>query len=74
MKKRRSSYGNVEMLKRKRDEKEEKEREWEETFGRSKKTSKSPIRKREEGTDMGEEEARGSREELEEMFRIQKEK
>lgn len=63
MKEKRSSYGNVEMLK-KRDEKREKEREKEETFGRSKKTPKSPIRKREERKDMEEEEARGSREEL----------
>lgn len=56
-----SSYGNVKMLKQKKDEKGRKEeREWEKTFGRSKKTPKSSIR-REEGKTMGKEETRDLR-------------
>lgn len=62
------------MVKRKRDEKVgEKEREWEETFDRSKKTPRLPIRKKDEKKDIREEVERGQREEMREMFKEQKE-
>lgn len=74
LKQKRSGYKNVEEMLREKREKEggEEEREEEEISGRSKKTSRLPIRKMEEGKDMGEKEATGLREELKEMFRIQK--
>lgn len=75
LKGRKGSYGNVEeMLRGKRDKKGiEVEKEEKEIFGRSKKTPRLSIRKRKEGKDMGEEEARGLRKELKEMFSTQKE-
>lgn len=51
------------MLKRKRNEKEE-EREWEETFDRSKKMPKSPIGKREKWKNIGNTVERGMKKEL----------
>lgn len=71
---RRSSYGNVEeMLKRKREEKgEEGESVGEGTFSRSKKTPRSPAEEREEGREWGER-GKGWKEELKEMFREMRE-
>lgn len=75
MKERKGSYGNVaDMLRDKKNKKGgEEEKEKKETFGRSTKTSRSPIRKKAEGKDTGKEEVRGLKEELKDMFRIQRE-
>lgn len=76
LKARKSSNENVKkMLRGKWDKKgREKEKEEEETFGISKKTPRSPIRKRKEGKDIEEEEVRSERKEWKEMPRALKKK